>query len=169
MFRAGSYLGLNPWREGEKCGMARCFWEGARPEPIPYFPRSPCRRFTINNRVTTWRRVVDWLVNVRRQCRQCRSGGGEARAYAVAYPSILLPLLLLGSIADKFLFSSHCMSELVGDCPEQRVGWKGVRRAPPPSSLPSPSAVDPAWALTNSGRKGGGARAHTPHSPTATT
>ena len=33
---------------------------------------------------------------------------------ASAYPSILLPLLLLGSIADKFLFSSHCMSELVG-------------------------------------------------------
>ena len=44
-------------------------------------------------------------------------GGGRAR------PS---PSPLLGSIADKFLFSSHCMSELGGD-KEPR----GEGRAPP--------------------------------------
>ena len=33
----------------------------------------------------------------------------------------------LGSIADKFLFSSHCMSELVGDWPEEGGSVGGAR------------------------------------------
>ena len=38
----------------------------------------------------------------------------------------------LGSIADKFLFSSHCMSELVGDCKEPRRNGEEARALPTP-------------------------------------